>query len=73
MEGGRYGGREVWREGGMEVGRYGGREVWREGGMEGGRYGGREVGVRMLTTPQNMILPHCGILQYSHLVCGSVV
>ena len=31
--GGRYGGMEVWRHGGMEACRYGGMQVWRHGGM----------------------------------------
>ena len=58
MDGGRYGCREVWMEGGMDVhcrevwveggmggGRYGWREVWMEGGLGGGRYGWRKVWV----------------------------
>jgi len=47
MEGGRNGGREEWREGGMEGGRNGGREEWREGGMEGeARKDSMNVGMR---------------------------
>ena len=40
----RNGGREEWRERGVEGERSGGREEWREGGVEGGRSGGREEG-----------------------------
>ena len=44
MEGERSGGREEWRERGVEGGRSGGREEWREGGVEGGVEGGRSGG-----------------------------